>query len=866
MAGPLLDLNAAQYGLSESLSHDIALIDRLLGETIERLEGPELGATVRQWVKVAAETDPGKILEVVPALAQPQMAQKAARVLTLLFQLINACEQKEIVRVNRARHPRPESIERTLDELKAQGVSADLIHSAFERIWICPTLTAHPTEARRRPVLDRLNAIAQTIGLLNQPDPGLREPLDFDFIPETSLRRHLEALWLTDDMRADSMSVQEEVQNALFYFEHSIVDVVSWLQRDIERAWAKHFPNDGPPPRVRLQYRSWVGGDRDGNPNVTADLSRWTVDQHEKLFRDVVVAALREIKSSTYMEGTAQWAGSEVSLHDLAESLSENDPPETIHAALNKLIDSLVASGAELSAHTGPIARLERQLDVFRHGLVPLDIRQHSRRHIEAVAQLLNAAGTCENYSEMEESQRVNVLLSELTNPRPLVHSDWVGNPDVEEVRKTFRMIKTAQCELGEGTIETYIISMTTGVSNILEVLLLAKDAGVVRMENDRLVGSLDVVPLLETIDDLLRGPQLLRELLNSKLYRDYLESTGNLQEIMLGYSDSSKDGGYLASNWGTYRAQGELAEIAKAAGVEIRFFHGRGGTVGRGGGRASKAILSQPPGSFHGQIRFTEQGEVISFRYSLSPIAHRHLEQIVSATLVASLMEQVSSPPEWHAAMADLAEVGRNKYRALVYDDPDFWSFFSETLPFQDVAGLSIASRPVLRPDQGSSGIEQLRAIPWNFAWVQSRYGVPGWFGLGTALSAFKDLELLQKMAREWRFFRTVLENAELELARTDMRTAWLYASQSADLGKKFHAIIEEEYSLTLKSILAVTGESDLLSSSKVVHKTIAFRNPLVFPLNQLQVALHRLPDNEYKEAKLQTLLGIASGMQSTG
>jgi phosphoenolpyruvate carboxylase len=355
-------------------------------------------------------------------------------------------------------------------------------------------------------------------------------------------------------------------------------------------------------------------------------------------------------------------------------------------------------------------------------------------------------------------------------------------------------------------------------------------------------------------------------------IYRTYLESRRNCQEVMLGYSDSSKDGGYLAANWALYQAQMNLAEACRVAGVKLRFFHGRGGTVGRGGGRASRAILSQPPGSFGGQVRFTEQGEVISFRYGLRPIAHRHLEQIVNAVLLATTnQDRPADPPEFFAAMETIATTSRAAYRKTVYETPSFWHFYSHATPIEFISLLTIASRPVFRPGKTLAGIEQLRAIPWNFAWVQSRHIFVGWYGMGTALQQFPDKELLKRMNVEWPFFQTVLDNAQLELVRTHIPTSRIYARRAGAEGQPVQQSIEQDYQATVDEIQSATETPSLMARSRTVRATVEFRNPLTIPLNRMQVRLMDLyseveDSHAYQEAMLQTIAGLAAAMQSTG
>jgi phosphoenolpyruvate carboxylase len=546
---------------------------------------------------------------------------------------------------------------------------------------------------------------------------------------------------------------------------------------------------------------------------------------------------------------------------------------------LQLISESLKAHKGDLLTRYGQLPRMIRRVEVFGFHLATLDVRQHSDQHDKAVAKLLQIAGVSENYLSLSEEEKTRLLSQELTNPRPLASWDSIEDEHTRNTLAVFQTIRKAQTRLSRQSVEAYIISMTHGISDMLEVLLLAKEAGLVRVSpSGTLVSDIEVVPLFETVDDLRGCGALMTELFGTPIYKSYLEQRGNAQEVMLGYSDSSKDGGYVAANWALYTAQQDLAKAFADAGVKLRFFHGRGGTVGRGGGRASRAILSQPPGSFGGQVRFTEQGEVISFRYALRPIAHRHLEQIVNAVIVATAQSaREADPPEFHAAMEVLSKDARRAYRETVYDDPDFWHFYTEATPIEFISLLTIASRPVFRPGKTLKGIDQLRAIPWNFAWVQSRHILVGWYGLGSALDGFSDKQLLTRMNAEWPFFRTMIDNAQLELVRTHLPTSRLYserASEGSPSVARIQKEIEDEYERSVSEVLGLSGQEALLATSRTVKATVEFRNPLTFPLNRIQVELmnrwQTLPEEEqsgaYRESVLQSIAGIAAAMQSTG
>ncbi|MBX3095262.1 MAG: phosphoenolpyruvate carboxylase [Fimbriimonadaceae bacterium] len=869
----LLDLDPKATGLSDQLSHDILLLNQLVGELIAEEEGENIVATVRTLYQLAKTDVHANPFEEIPALKDAEVATSVARAYTVLLQLINFAEQMEIVRVNRGRKGRRESIRSTFEELRNEGFDDKKLRAMVDQLFVCPTLTAHPTEARNREVLNRLEEIVESLSRLGIDDPtNLDRPLDDQGWHLNDLKRNLAALWRTPEVKLDRITVDQEVENALYFFEKSIMRVASWLVRDFEQALGQR-----PLPRF-FGYRSWVGGDRDGNPNVTADLTRETVLKHRALAHRVYDESLAKLeieltqspKTSVSEPLDSNEAQPYIAfVRELRTRLSKSMYPNALAFLkdLRALQGALRNGGCAKSADAGLLARLVRQVQVFGFNLAALDIREHSDKHEFAVNELFAATGLGE-YTSLDEDAKVAALTTELLNPRPLVMPEWRGTEATERVRSVYRVVRELHQAYGPACIRCSIISMTHGVSDILEVLLLMKDAGLIHYENGEPHGELDVAPLLETIDDLAGSKPLLESLWSNPAYAAYLKNLGHGQEVMLGYSDSSKDGGYLSATWSLYRTQSELGSLSHERGVPLRLFHGRGGTVGRGGGRAHRAIQAQPPGSFDGQIRFTEQGEVISFRYTLRPIAHRHLEQILSAAM-KGLAHTENAPPDpaaWHQVMEELAETSMKKYRDLVYHDPEFWTFYSQATPISFMSELSIASRPVMRPGKKSNSLDSLRAIPWNFSWVQSRYGVPGWYGLGTAFESFADrLGELQEMAQKWPMFQTLLENVELELCRAELDIAALYARQVSpkEVGERFHQTICDEHALAVKWVEAITGR-ELMATSSTVRRTIAFRNPIVAPLHMMQASLLR---GEGESATmLQCMLGVAAGMQSTG
>ncbi len=910
-----LDLQPDAYGLSEPLGHDLKRIDDLLGRVLRSQEGPAFVTEARRLMQGHDEPD----------LSDPDRIRRLARAFTILFQLMNVAEQKEIVRVNRARHPRRESIRDAIMGLRERGASADEMRALMARMHIAPTLTAHPTEAKRKSVLDKLQEVALLLAKDEAP-PALTDPLDAEDAAMAQAERILVELWQTDEMRAQRLSVREEVRNALYFFGKTVMEVVPWLHEDLGRALREAYPGEAFEVPTFLTYRSWVGGDRDGNPNVTPEVTWETLLEHRAQALEVYVARAADLRRaltlSTKLVPISEALRLDLEKEDqrLTPALRERIAQEPyvrkflrVEARLGQALakaratlehgrrggfedayndsfellndlrmvgDSLRENGAASVADGGALPHLVRQVEAFGFHLATLDVRQHSDAHAAALDEILAAAGVHERYSSLDEAGKVALLSAELENPRPLLPANYELGGESRHVLGAFGVIARAHRELSRQSVVAYVISMTHGVSDVLEVLLLMKEAGLYRITAEGVESDLDVVPLFETIDDLHHSGDLFRAMLANAAYRRHLDSRGGTQEIMLGYSDSSKDGGYLAANWSLQATLAGLAVASRETGVPIRLFHGRGGTVGRGGGRANRAILSQPEGSFSGEIRFTEQGEVISFRYSLPPIAHRHLEQIVGAVLLAEYGTGVKGAEErYGGTMRAMEEGSRLKYRELVYEDEGFWPFYLQATPIEHIALLTIASRPVSRGGSGVTGVDGLRAIPWNFAWVQSRATMVGWYGLGTALQAEiarGGLDGLRRMYREWPFFSMVLNNAELELMRAHLPTARLYAArvQPPELGQRIEGLIEEEYARTRDAILAVSGQSELMARARVVRNTVEFRNPMVEPLSRLQVLLmdrwEGLTDEEregtWREAMLQSIAGIAAAMQSTG
>ncbi|HEY3414819.1 MAG TPA: phosphoenolpyruvate carboxylase [Armatimonadota bacterium] len=948
---PFLNIALDAAGLSAPLGHDIRWLDAALGDVLTEHEDPSVMRVARGLYACEDTGDPGTLLSRIPELRDPITVQRVLRAFTVFFQLLNTAQQKEIVRVNREREahagvaPRPESIADAVRVLAEAGVSAQEMQATLLRTDICPTLTAHPTEARRRSVLDKLQAVAEALAVEAGADRLWSGPLAAHGQAESDLRRALTELWQTDELRSTPLTVEDEVRNVLYYLEHTILDVVAWLHEDVKAALTRYYPGGAFEIPPFLTYRSWVGGDRDGNPNVTADVTWRTLLSHKRVglgaWRQRCAALQGELTQSLRQTPVSpELLDSIASDREAVGSLPESErrfalepyalklaymqvrldaamdhldgledfraegpafvPRPPAYSSADELLDdlrliqrSLRANRAAVLADEGPLARLVAQVATFGFHLVSLDVRQHSDEHSAVLEEILGVAGVLppgRTYGSLDEGERVRLLTAELSQPRPLLLRDWSGSDRARNVLEVFEVIRHAQRYLSRQAVTAYVISMTHGVSDILEALLLAREAGLLRWsllgDSLEMESDLDIVPLFETIDDLNSCDKLMRSLFSNRAYRKHLTARAAFQEIMLGYSDSSKDGGYLAANWALHATQSRLASTCRKAGIQLRLFHGRGGTVGRGGGRANQAILSQPARSSNGRIRFTEQGEVVSYRYSLPPFAHRHLEQIANAVLLSfgHPRQRLHARSEWHNAAELLAGESRRVYRELVYDDPEFWDFYTQATPIAHIGGLSIGSRPARRPGGRGSGIDDLRAIPWVFAWVQSRYGVPGWYGVGSALQWYADrqpdgLQTLRAMYKGWPFFRTLIDDLQLELLRAHMPTAAMYAAsvRPSSLGQRIDGVIEREFALTRDWALRITGAPELLEYAQAVRTMVSIRNPIVMPLNRLQVALMEswgqlafLSDDEegtaWRDAVMLSIAGVAAGMQSTG
>ena len=973
----------AGISVSEPLSEQVNLLGETLGRAVEERAGPETLERVEELrlaCREAARTgDPeprDRAAERIAALSLEEIGW-LLRAYTTYFRLVNEAEQREIVRVNRKRsreggirRPRPESVAETVADLEDEGLGLDEVEELLGRLEVIPTFTAHPTEARRRSILVKQRRIADLLATLQDPDltPAEEERAREELYDQITL------LLATREVRAERPTVREEVEQGLHFLENSVWDTVPRIYDDVERACRTSF--GGTPEEIPcfLRYRSWIGGDRDGNPNVTPGVTRWTLATHRSRAARLYRAELEELREELSISESeasipsrlqASVAADREELGPAAERLSTfagepyrqkvtcmlarlerveteaeiraerarretgesgargrsgeaaGDEPYGRRAFaddLDLIQSCLEETGFGDVARTGRLRRIQRLLGSFGLHLASVDIREHSGVHESAVSQLLESAGVTSGYAGLSEEERLEILEREIRNPRPLRPARAELGDEARRVLGTLSVVREA-VERDPASVGSYVVSMTHELSDMLEPMLLAKEAGLWRLDGDSVRSPLDLVPLYETIADLGAAEERVRSLLGHPLYRRHLAARDDLQEVMLGYSDSNKDGGYWMANWSLHRAQECIGRVCREEGVELRLFHGRGGTVGRGGGRANRAILAMPTVVHNGRFRATEQGEVISFRYALPAIAHRHIEQLVSAVLRGSARGRQESETavgpgrrreaagsgagdlgcrddEQAALMAEIAERGMSAYRELV-DADGFWPWYLRVTPIRQISGLPLASRPASR-DGKEVEFGALRAIPWNFAWTQTRYLVPGWFGTGRALAPVLDdpegLEACRDMYRDWPFFAAVVDDAQREMARARLATSRRYADlaerDGPDDGPDVHARIEEEFERARTALLRITGQEELLDNEPVIQTSIRLRNPYTDVLNLLQVELLRryrsaeeraggdsgtesgpVEDRERLAGELLlSINGIAAAMQSTG
>ncbi len=896
---------------------DLYLLAGLLGRVLRAQAGEAafaLEEEVRALAKASRAGTPGAADEMQEAVANLTTAdaETLVRAFTLYFQLINLCEDNERIRRLRRREAetgetRRGSLRDAVGILAERGVDAAALAELLGRAEVRPVLTAHPTEARRRTIIAKLARIFEVIRDLDERQP---RPADLG-TAERRLASTIAELWASDEIRSVTLSVLDEVRANLVYFASTLVETVPAVYRTMEEALAAEYPESDVLVPPFLSFGSWVGGDRDGNPFVTPSVTAETLATMRDAALAVHETRLQELAGRI---SVSEQLGGPAPLLDpllavgrdffpgLGADLGERNAGEPYRQALTlmrervratqraepgryggpadlvadlRLIEtSLRQQGMELIAD-GDLHDTIRLVEVFGFHFARLDLREHAKRHAAALAEVFAVVGAAD-YEGMDEAGRRALLAAEVANPRPLIPTDLAGFS--EATREVVGLFRTVRMLLDGGhadALGTYVISGCEQASDCLAVLLLMKEAQLCAVGGGG--ADLKIVPLFEQEQGLRDAPETITALLDQPVYRAALAAQGDAQEVMIGYSDSNKELGYLGSSWALWVAQKELAELFAARGIGHTFFHGRGGALGRGGGPTNVAILAQPPGTVDGRIKLTEQGEVIATRYSVPAVAFRELELVAGAVLVSTVGALAQPDPDalsrYETAMALMARESSVAYRTLVYDDPRFVEFFEAATPIREIARLQLGSRPARRV--ASSRIEDLRAIPWVFAWTQARILLPGWFGLGSGLAAVEAVfgaELPREMAASWPYFRALLGNAELGLAKADLGIAERYVALVPDteLRERVWSAIVEEYGRTVERVLAATGQSALLEAEPTLRRSVERRNPYVDPLSYVQVELLRRyraePSDDLLRGVLRTVNGIAGGLKNTG
>jgi phosphoenolpyruvate carboxylase len=914
-----------------ALNEDIRLLGRLLGDVLRDRAGEAAFTrveTIRQKSVAFHRADGAeraRIREELDALLlglQPREVLEVVRAYSYFSHLANVAEDVHQDRRRRAHRaagspPQHGSLARALQRVRAAGVSGQALAAWLARARVTPVLTAHPTEVRRVSILECERAVGRLLRTRDRMELTPDERADWD----RELYRTVLRLWETAMLRLARLRVHDEVENALGYYPSTFLVEIPRLHRDAEAEIRPLIGSSAAALPAFLTTGSWIGGDRDGNPYVNAETLEFAArSQSEVAMRHYLAetnALGRELSISIRL------AAPTPALLALAESASDGSPfrqDEPYRKALVGIYARLAATAqtlcsvaaqpppkvdlpaygdagelardlacirASLASHgcealgEGRLDLLQRGVAVFGFHLASLDLRQNAEVHESVVAELLAKGGACPDYLALDEDARVALLERELGTARPLQCAYVQYSEKVDGELACLRSARTIIERHGARAIENYVISKCESVSDLLEVALLLKETGLFTADAEGRLRALalNVVPLFETITDLRQSPDIMAAALALPRYRAWVAERGLYQEIMLGYSDSNKDGGYLTSNWELHKAQIRLIETCRAAGVEPRFFHGRGGTVSRGGGPSHDAILAQPAGSLALGLRVTEQGEMISAKYSDAALGRRNLEAIAAAALEGGLVPALPEgelDPAYHAALEAISGNAYRAYRSLVYETPGFEDFFRAATPIRELSDLHIGSRPASR--KTSNRIEDLRAIPWVFSWTQARLLLPGWYGFGTAVTDWlaahpSGLALLQDMNRRWPFFGTLLSNLDMVLSKTDLGIASRYAELVGDVALRdaVFARIAAEHALTIRRLLEITGQGALLEGNPTLARSLRDRLPYLDPLNHLQVELLRRfrsgkDDESTKRAIHLTINGLSAGLRNSG
>ncbi len=893
----------------QALRDDVRTLGTMVGDLIKEQGGDELFDFVenarRRSIRRREENEkPGEELAKLVENLDPDLALQVIRGFSTYFQMVNTAEKVHRIRRRReylreVGHYQPGGFEDTLVKLKASGMTVDELQELINRLSIEPVFTAHPTEPTRRTILRKEQNIVRYLVQLLDPTMTAQET----HACLANIRLLITTGWQTDEHPSEQMTVADELEHILFFMTDVLYRATPPFYEDIEMALSRIYGKDGEKitlPSI-LRYGSWVGGDMDGNPNVNAKTIRATLARQRSLILDLYfkecAAISAKLSQTTERVGFSDEITAKIDeyrgvfqnayhavparhrnmpyrvflrlVQQRLQSTYDDDvfPYEKFtqfRADIQLLADSLVANKGE---HAGLFAvnRLLRRIDTFGFHLITLDIRQDAEVHRRVVGECLGE----EDWDEWSPADRTARILEAIETRESM--SETLGT----QARKTiavFQAIAFCRRKYGRCAIGPFIVSMTQGADDILSVLLLAQWS---ELHNKRFEVPIDIAPLLETVDDLDRGRDILKNLLSTDLYRKHLDRRGNRQTVMIGYSDSNKDGGLASARWALQNAQVTLVNAVESEDVELTLFHGRGGTISRGGSKTHVAVLGAPPGTVNGRLRVTEQGEIINEKYGLRGIALRTLEQVTGSVALATAMprHRGNDMPEWHDMMDVIAEESRRAYRKLVYETPKFHDYFRLATPIDLIERMRIGSRPSSR--RSREGIEDLRAIPWVFSWTQSRCMLPGWFGIGTGLAKAAekfDSDAFRQMFAEWYFMRALTADAEMVLAKADLGVAKLYSELAGDLHDEFFPIIEKEHDLTRDLILEYSNREMLLEGDVTLQRAIMLRNPYVDPMSLMQIdLLARWRASDYEDtalfdALLASVNGIAQGLQNTG
>lgn len=912
------------------LRADIRMLGNRLGETLVRQVGPELLDVVEEiraltkQLRSAEEEgqfdeEASDALDALLAALDVDTTIHVVRAFTTFFYLANLAEQTHRLDEAGVRAPRLRgSTAATVDRILEAGVEKDIVGEVVSRLEVIPVFTAHPSEAARRSILMKTAAVAELLEARadSRADDTARDRA------ERRIAEIIDLIWQTDELRRERPTPLDEARATIYYFDEIFEEVAPHVFDELDHQ-LRRLDVELPVGSRPLRFGTWVGGDRDGNPSVTPDV---TLDVLEMQFDHAVrglIAAVEQLSAELSPSDRIVHISEELeaSLEDDADIMPDvhrrfsrlsageayrqkcafihqrlintrlrvteggGHEPGLDYESSHQLLEELDLMRRSLLEHQGDLiaggslTRLMRRVAAFGFHLATMDIREHAAKHHAVLATLYRRIGEASAYEDLDRRERTALLVAELEQPRPLASVTTTLEGEQATTLETFRAVRAALDRFGEAGVESYIISETRGADDVLAPVVLAAEAGLIDVHTG--IARIGFVPLFETIDEIDSAGEILDTLLSADPYRRIVALRGDLQEVMLGYSDSNKLGGITASQWGLYQASRTLRDVAARHGVELRIFHGRGGTVGRGGGPTGEAILAQPWGTVDGRIKITEQGEVVADKYGLPSLAAANLELAVAATLEASLLHRSSRQPQevldhWDSVMDLIADTGYKAYRELV-EAPGLAEYFFASTPVEELAEMNIGSRPARRPgdEEEQRRLERLRAIPWVFGWNQSRQIVPGWFGVGTALEAARDAgnwHTVEHMYQEWSFFRSFISNVEMTLAKSDLQIAARYVATLVPEDHRHHFdVIREENERTVRAVRRLTGEDQLLDRYATLQRTLRVRDVYLDPISYIQVALLRRfrggeADPRLQRALLLSINGLAAGLRNTG